>query len=922
MYRWVEYGRYVFESGERSVLIFLRVLVRFVVAAAIVCTTILFSQARAQTPPEVARGLQWLSGQVRTDGSLLNELQSVATPLQNRSEAAQTLKLLASIPSALADKIAAETDDNSEYEARQIMALSLAGRSVAARLADLISRQNSDGGFGIASGFASNPLDTAWAMLALNAANGNNSAVIPAAVSYLLASQEVSGGFAVTGNDADSYITALAAAALLASSNSPATVDALTRINSWLLSRQQTDGSWGSVGDTSLVFLALLGSTSDAGLRNRVTVFLASQQGSDGSWGGDPYETALALRALIAQPRPVQTTGNVVVQVVDNTAGQPIAGASGALQGPQNATAASDAGGKISFSDVTAGSYTLTVAATGYSSQLRSFALQAGTTADLGVVRLTPAPTTGVLQGVVKDAVTGTTLAGVSISVTGSANATTLTLADGSYRITGLAPGAVTVAAGKTGYVSAGGTGTIVAGAVLLFSPALQPEGQPPATVGSVVGQVVDAVNQAPLSGVTITVGTAGRTALSGIDGRFRVTDLAGGTYAVSFALIGYTPKSLPAVLVSVGSDTDVQVVGLSKAINTVTVTGKVTDLNTGQPIPGATITVLGAGQSVATDSTGSYRIDGLTPGTATLRFGAVGYTSETVILSFEFPGEFNVNHALRAGEGSNLSLALLASDQSHYGAYAPATIRIEAQNTGAQAAAGTVGLTILDPLGKVLESLQATWVDANGVVQHRFDFPPGTTIITVPWNTNAHAPGIYTIIAKIYQGSDSSPPGGLLEIAEKQATFAIDPTQAIASEVLTPLPGFSNLGATEQIGFKLDIVNRSNVPVTTVLSYQLLAPNSALILGATVSVRLEPEEGTKSVLIDGLTYTFASSGLYQSGVTLMSGPVPASLVGNVISVAPGTRIDPSQNLTPAIVTPDGDKRIRVDIRLQGVEQK
>lgn len=309
-------------------------------------------------------------------------------------------------------------------------------------------------------------------------------------------------------------------------------------------------------------------------------------------------------------------------------------------------------------------------------------------------------------------------------------------------------------------------------------------------------------------------------------------------------------------------------------------------------------------------------------PGSATMRFSAVGYTSETVIRSFENTGEFKVDYALRVGEGASLSLTSLASNQPRYSAYAPVSIRVEAQNTGAQATAGTVSVTILDPQGKVLESLQATWVDANGAIQRRFDFPVGATAVTVPWNTKAYAPGVYIVIAKIYQGSDDSPSGGLVEIAEKQASFTIDPTQEIASVTLTPMPGFTSLGATEQIGFRLDIVNRSNVPVTSELSYQLLDPNAAIIHGATATIQLASEEGTKSLLLDGFIHMFADSGMYQSTVAWVSGVAVAGYEAKAISVAPGTRIDPSQNIVPEIVTPDGDKRIRIDIRLQGVEQK
>jgi hypothetical protein len=68
--------------------------------------------ARAQgLAPEVSRGLAWLQGQIRADGSLANEGSSVATGLQSRAGAAQTFKLLSAIPVSLTDAIAGETDE-------------------------------------------------------------------------------------------------------------------------------------------------------------------------------------------------------------------------------------------------------------------------------------------------------------------------------------------------------------------------------------------------------------------------------------------------------------------------------------------------------------------------------------------------------------------------------------------------------------------------------------------------------------------------------------------------------------------------------------------------------------------------------------------------------------------------------------------
>src|SRR5258708_21190603 len=132
-----------------------------------VCALLCVATARAQSlSPEVSRGLAWLQGQVQADGTLANESSSIATALQNRAEAAQTFKALSAIPVGLTDAIAGETDDNTEYLARRIVSLALAGRDPSTLLAALAARHNSDGGFAGRLGYHSNALDTASSLLA------------------------------------------------------------------------------------------------------------------------------------------------------------------------------------------------------------------------------------------------------------------------------------------------------------------------------------------------------------------------------------------------------------------------------------------------------------------------------------------------------------------------------------------------------------------------------------------------------------------------------------------------------------------------------------------------------------------------------------------------------------------------------------
>ncbi|MBU1213703.1 MAG: hypothetical protein KKA63_00545 [Gammaproteobacteria bacterium] len=89
----------------------------------LILTSGLAQAAPAASSPESLKGLTWLQAQVQTTGTLANEPLSIATPLQDRSEALQTLKLLAAPPTALADLLAVDTEINTEYLARRAATL-------------------------------------------------------------------------------------------------------------------------------------------------------------------------------------------------------------------------------------------------------------------------------------------------------------------------------------------------------------------------------------------------------------------------------------------------------------------------------------------------------------------------------------------------------------------------------------------------------------------------------------------------------------------------------------------------------------------------------------------------------------------------------------------------------------------------------
>lgn len=170
------------------------------VRSAIALSWICFSlSAAAANPLEVDRGLAWLAQQVQPNGTLSGESASAATVFQARVESLTTLRQLSSAPPSLADLVAQEPALAVEILGRKAGSLAALGRDVSAATAALLARQNADGGFGGAQGYQSNPLDTAFALLALKAAGSTQSAAIGGAVAYLQSSQAPNGSFAIAG---------------------------------------------------------------------------------------------------------------------------------------------------------------------------------------------------------------------------------------------------------------------------------------------------------------------------------------------------------------------------------------------------------------------------------------------------------------------------------------------------------------------------------------------------------------------------------------------------------------------------------------------------------------------------------------------------------------------------------------------------
>jgi len=784
------------EQGENMI----RTSVRVAACAAFL---FLSSIALAQTqPPEIARGVAWLTAQVQADGRLSAEDTAMALPLQAESESVVTLSQLANAPSPLVARVRNAPGALSEFLARRALALAATHQGLTAPIADLVALRNSDGGFGSSIGYASDALDTAFALQALAQADGADTAMAAAALAWLQGARRADGGWGV--DDRGSlYITSnVLVAAQAWSARLPAAAPIAAAANDRLLALRDANGVYPTPFDDAVAVIALTTRTAQSGVLQPPVDALRAAQQADGSWSSDPYLTALALRALWAASHAAQepTTGTIVGRVVDAATAAPIAGATVQRVDATPSSSSSSSDGSFVLASLAPGAFTVRISKVGYIS--REFAVQigAGQTVQFGTVQLSRASLTADLSGTVRSN-TGAALAGVIVSV-GTASA--LTDATGAYALTQLEAGAATIQVTKSGYRTVTASVDFVAGQHYSFSPTLYPTGTTPPTTATLRGRIVDAATQQPLAGASITRGTTTITTAS--DGRFELTGLPAGAFAVAISANGYLDVTASGSL-AVGVN-DIGTIGLNAVPATSTLSGFVSDAGTGAAIAGAAIVVEGQSGNAVTGSDGRYTLAGVSGNHVTLLVTASGYLSGRFDVTLPQPGNVTLDLQLTAVQASGLVFEEVAVDKPVYGPSDKIELEIEVRNTTAAAAEMIIDADVRDPQGNVVYVFRA---NAHGAGQFPPNLPLGfaaasTTPVEMEWAAQRLVAGNYTVYAR---GTDAA---GHVQ-ADGSAQFVVRSEPVLRGGV-TPDPPLAQAGTNVPVHISADLINVGNEAV------------------------------------------------------------------------------------------------------------
>jgi protocatechuate 3,4-dioxygenase beta subunit len=322
-------------------------------------------------------------------------------------------------------------------------------------------------------------------------------------------------------------------------------------------------------------------------------------------------------------------------------ANQPVAGAEVALAGAGESgfgrvlggsqTTQTDSSGHFRFDHLAAGRYTVSGGQSGKSSNLADVVLRTGESKEDLVLSLSGGAT---IQGIVSGLPDGWR-SGTSISASGANgfNASTKAGADGSFQITGVPAGPVMLRA-----LATDGSGTSRSANKQLTAsddvPVLQAE-----IVFDVGFTLTGRVTRAdqPESNARVIAnlqGGGGRLATTTTDGSgaYRLEGLQQGTYSVTASSDPATGGSTTRKTIALDGDQS-----LDLAIPTARVSGVVTDIDTKQPLPDATVSLaaaaganaVGLQRAATTDSNGRFTFTDIPPQAYTLNARKPDYQFE-----------------------------------------------------------------------------------------------------------------------------------------------------------------------------------------------------------------------------------------------------------------------------------------------------
>jgi large repetitive protein len=300
--------------------------------------------------------------------------------------------------------------------------------------------------------------------------------------------------------------------------------------------------------------------------------------------------------------------GIIAGHVTDAQTGSPIQGATVSYSGGVQ-TATTDQNGNYQLTNIAPGTYNVTASASNHQASTQSTAVTSGNTATANFVL----NELGAITGSVKNT-SGTAIPNATVSYSGGSTSTDV---NGNYTLNNVVAGIYNITASAATYNSSTQNATVISGktATLNFTLSL--------AAGTIAGKVTDNQTGQPIQGATVSYSGGSQTAVTDLNGNYRLTTISPGTYNVAARAAGYQSATLTNVTVTANTTTTTNL-----ALNEL---GKITGFvknSAGAALAGATVSFSGGTTTTAAD--GGYTLSNVVPGSYNVTATAPNYKSST----------------------------------------------------------------------------------------------------------------------------------------------------------------------------------------------------------------------------------------------------------------------------------------------------
>lgn len=407
-------------------------------------------------------------------------------------------------------------------------------------------------------------------------------------------------------------IDQLSSVSNITASSGSATLNAANKTLTWNIGNL-------TAGQSVTLTYTVVGTFSTAGTRRLNTVTVS---------GTDNFTGSQLTPVTAANDLTVAAAAAITGKVTSGQTGLPLSGVTVELRNQSNVLiSTTNAEGNYSFTQLSAGTYNLNFVASSFITATRTTTITAGQTQVLNVT-LQPQP--GSVTGTVLSQ-DGTPLNGATIKLIDQFNTvitTVTTNAQGQYTISSVTPGQYSITVSASNFQSQSRGVTINSGQTTVSNFTLIPS--PGTVTGTITGSAGTPIEVAVIevldSGSNVIASTT-----SNAQGQYTINQLAPGTFRLRATAQNFQ-TSLLGFTIQAGQTTNQNIV-LQPSPGTLT--GTLTDAQTGNPLIGASVNVVNqANVTIATAITnaqGQYTIANLAPGTYTVTFGQQGYASQTV---------------------------------------------------------------------------------------------------------------------------------------------------------------------------------------------------------------------------------------------------------------------------------------------------